>query len=203
MQEIAPGIHHWTARHPNIHIRVSSYYVEPAGLLINPMEPEDGLNFFRGLDPQPQQIALTNRHHYRQSDRFQAAFGCPVLCPKPGLHEFEGGPEVGAFEFGEELAPGVMAIEIGGISPDESALHIEHGEGAIAFADGLVRPPGGAPLGFVPDALMDDPARTKRALVDAYRGLLERDFEHLLLAHGEPIVGGGPAALREFLDRTG
>ena len=31
------------------------------------------------------------------------------------------------------------------------------------------------------------------------RGLLERDFEHLLFAHGEPLVGGGKSALRDFV----
>jgi hypothetical protein len=31
------------------------------------------------------------------------------------------------------------------------------------------------------------------------RGLLTRDFDHLLFAHGEPLIGGGRAALRRFL----
>ena len=30
-------------------------------------------------------------------------------------------------------------------------------------------------------------------------GLLERDFEHLLFAHGDPIVGNGKTALRAFV----
>ncbi len=33
------------------------------------------------------------------------------------------------------------------------------------------------------------------------RGLLTRDFDHLLFAHGEPLIGGGKAALRDFLQR--
>ena len=41
----------------------------------------------------------------------------------------------------------------------------------------------------------------KAALKDAFRGLLELDFDHLLFAHGEPLVGGGKAALQDFLDK--
>jgi hypothetical protein len=49
----------------------------------------------------------------------------------------------------EELAPGVTAVEVGAICPDEAALHIAIGDGTIAFGDALTRP-GGGPLGFVP-----------------------------------------------------
>jgi hypothetical protein len=202
VRELVPGIHHWTARHPRIKIRVSSYYLEPAGVLLDPILPEDvALDWFAERDPAPQQIVLTNRHHYRHSDEFREALGgIPVRASSPGMHEFEDGPQVDPFEFGDELAPGVRAIEIGGICPDDTALHIDLAGGTIAFADGLVRPPGGGPLSFVPDGLMGEPERDKQALRDSLRGLLERDFENLLFAHGDPLVGGGKQALREFLD---
>ena len=86
----------------------------------------------------------------------------------------------------------MTAVEVGGIAPDEGALHIDHGDGAVAIADGVIRGPGGGPLGFVPDGLMgDDPETVKAGLRDSFRGLLERDFDTLLLAHGEPVVGRG------------
>jgi len=54
-------------------------------------------------------------------------------------------------------------------------------------------------IGFVRDELIgDDPEAVKRGLARAFEGLLELDFDHLLFAHGEPLVGGGKAALREF-----
>jgi hypothetical protein len=199
VQEIAPGIHHWTAFHPNIKQDVCSYYVESAGMLVDPMEPPDGLGFFESLDPKPQQIVLTNRHHFRHSDRFREAFGCPVRCIEVGLHEFSDDQQVEGFEFGDELAPGVVAVEIGGICPDDTALHIQHAGGAIAFADGVIRY--GGEVGFVPDGFMDDPPRDKQAIKDSCRGLLERDFDHLLFAHGEPLIGGGHAALKEFVNK--
>ncbi len=201
MDEVIPGIWHWSVLHPGIRQPVSSYFVEPAGALLDPMVPDDGLEWFAQREPAPQQILLTSRHHYRHSDRFTAEFGCVVRCCRAGLHEFEGGPAVEGFGFGDEPAPGVRAIELDAISPDDTVLHIAVGEGALAFADGLLRP-GGGPLGFVPDAYMgDDPAAVKVGLRDALRGLLERDFDTLLFAHGEPLPGGGKAALRDFLEK--
>ena len=197
MQEILPGIHHWTALHEGIKMQVSSYYLDPAGALVDPMLPDGGIDWFESREVRPQQILLTNRHHYRHSDRFNEAFYLPVRCSKPGLHEFENGPDVEGFEFGDELAPGITAIEIGGICPDDTAFHIEVAEGAIAVADALIHY--GGTLAFVPDGLMGDPARDKQAMLESFRGLLERDFDHLLFAHGEPLIGGGKAALRDFV----
>jgi hypothetical protein len=198
MQQIAPGIFHWTTLHPRIGQRVSSYYVEPAGVVIDPMVPEDGLEVFDGHAP-PQQALLSIRHHYRGCDAFVERFGVSVVCARSGMHEFEGTDRrVEGFGDGDEVAPGVVAIVTDSISDDDSTFHIAHGGGALAFGDGLVRPPGGQ-LGFVPDYLMDEPEKTKEGLVNAYRGQLERDFEHLLFAHGEPLIGGGRAALKEFL----
>lgn len=94
----------------------------------------------------------------------------------------------------------MVAIAIGGIAPDEFALHIDVAEGALAFADGLVNYGG---LGFVPDSLLgEDPQAIKSDLVEAFRGLLTLEFDHLLFAHGDPLIGGGKAALRAFVDQA-
>lgn len=196
MKEIVPGIHHWTAFHEGIDMDVSSYWLEPAGVVLDPMVPPEGLELWEEREP-PRQVLLTNRHHLRHAQRFAEAFGCTVRCSEPGLHEFEGGgPKVEAFAFGDEVAPGVAALEIGGICPDDTAFHIAIGDGAVAFADGVVR--FGEPLGFVPDEHLDDPEGDKAAIRAAVRGLLDRGFDHLLFAHGEPVVGGGKTALRQF-----
>ena len=57
-------------------------------------------------------------------------------------------------------------------------------------------------LGFVPDELMDDPERTKAGLRNAYRRLLDLDFDRLLLAHGDPIVHGAKDELFAFVERV-
>jgi hypothetical protein len=199
MREILPGIHHWTAIHPNIRQPVSSYYVEPAQMLVDPLVPREGLEWFESRPPR--QIVLTNGLHYRHSDRFAKAFDCTVRCSVPGLRRFEGRRRaVEGFDFGEELAPDVTAIEVGGICRDDTALHIEIGDGSIAFADGLTRPGGGS-IAFVPDFLMgDDPKAVKADLLDSFQRLLELRFDSLLFAHGDPLVDGGKQAVRSFVE---
>jgi glyoxylase-like metal-dependent hydrolase (beta-lactamase superfamily II) len=198
--EILPGVFHWTAFHPNIRTEVSSYYLEGARALVDPMAPDEGVAWFGERTP-PERILLTNRHHYRDSDRFRSEFECPVLCSEPGLHEFEGGPRVESFSFGDEVAPGVTALEVGAICPDETALHVRAGEGLLAVADGVVSYEG---LRFVPDQLLgDDPEGVKRGLRSAYAKLLERKFDTILFAHGEPLVGGAREALAAFVESPG
>ena len=183
---------------------VSSYWVEPAGIAIDPMVPRDvGLEWFEGREVQPQQVVLTIGLHWRESEEFSERFsGVPVRAPAAAAERFAGtGREFEKYEAGDEVGPGVTAVEIGAIAPDEAALHITHGDGAIAIADGLIRAGGGGPLSFVPDALMgDDPETVKAGLVDSFRGLLTREpWDSLLLAHGDPLVGGAREALRDFV----
>jgi len=204
VQEIQPGIWHWTAFRDTIGAEVHSYWIEPAGLVLDPMVPPDvGLDWWNDRDVQPQQIVLTIGLHWRESDQFRERFGdIPVRCAPAALPRFEGTDrQAEKFEFGDEIGPGVTAVEVGGIAPDETALHIEHGGGAIAIADGVIRAAAGGPLDFVPDFLMgDDPETVKAALLDSFRGLLTRDWDTLLMAHGEPIVGNAQRALRDFVD---
>jgi len=196
MEEIRPGLHHWKAFHSGIGHEVSSYLIEPSRTLLDPMLPPDaGLDPFRG-DP-PERIVLTNRHHYRHSAAFVDEFDCPVLCHEAGLHEFEGGPEVEGFAFGDRVADGVVAHEVGVICPEETALHIDVAGGALAIADAVVRY--GGDLRFVSgDLLGDDPAAIRRGLLASLAKLADLDFETLLLAHGDPLVGDGADALRRF-----
>jgi hypothetical protein len=189
---------HWTSIHERIKVEVSSYYLAGSGVLIDPTTPEAGLAWFeeRGA---PSHVFLTNRHHYRHAGKYVEAFGCKVWCHEAGLHEFSDDEAVEPFSPGHTLPGDVLAIEVGAICPDETALRIPVAEGVIAFADGLVRQ-GDGPLGFVPDALMgDDPETVKAGLKAAFRRIVaEHAFDHLLLAHGHPWIGGGKEALRTF-----
>jgi len=196
VKEIAPGIWHWTALHPRIKIEVSSYYLPAERVLIDPLAPSGGLDWFAEHGP-PTDVLLTNRHHYRSSAEFAERFGVTVHCVREGMHEFTGGERVEPFDFGDELPGGVIAHAVGAICPDETALHIPARD-ALALADGAVRWESGGPLTFVPDRYMDEPTRTKEGLRESYRRLAELDFQHLLLAHGEPFVGTGREALAAF-----
>jgi hypothetical protein len=196
VNEIIPGVRHWTAFHEKIGYDVSSYFVERAAALIDPMLPPEGIEAFRGREPEV--ILLTSRHHYRHSEAFTEAFGCPVLCHEAGLHEFKGGPPVQGFAFGDDVANGVLALEVGVITPEETAFHVDAGRGALSFGDAVVNWPDGG-LGFVPDELIgDDPEAVKEGLRESFRRLLAHDFDALLVAHGDPIATGGKGALIQF-----
>jgi hypothetical protein len=198
MIEIAPGLWHWTARRESIGSEVSTYYLESGRAMLDPMIPPEGLQWFERHGP-PEHAVLTNRHHDRDAWRLRQAFGCTVHCIRNGLYELEGRGPVEAFEFGDELPGGIVVHEVDAICPDETALHIPRHR-ALACADGVVRRRGSDELGFVPDWLMDDPEETKDGLRRAYGGLLDLDFDLLLLAHGDPVVGGARRALSALVN---
>ncbi len=199
MNEILPGLFHWTAVHPRIKIEVSSYYVQPARVLLDPLLPAEGVDWFRARG-EPRHIILSNRHHYRHSDSFAQAFGCTIWCNEAGLHEFTQGEPVQGFKPGDTLPGEIESHEVAVICPDETALRIPGPEAALALADGIVRD-GDGPLTFVPDPLLGEkPEEIKQGLKQAYARVLELEFDHLLFAHGLPWIGGAKTALRDFVE---
>ncbi len=200
MNELLTDLFAWTAFHEGIGRDVSSYFFGgEAAMLVDPKLPDGGVEAIEAIG-RPQAIVLTNRHHLRDSERLAEAFGCPIRCHEDGLHEFaDGGPSVTGFRFGDELRPGVEAVEVGAITPEETALHVAVGDGVLAFADGIIRY--GGEIGFVPDFLLgDDPEAVKRGVRESVRRLLARDFDTVLFAHGDPIVTGGKAELERFVE---
>lgn len=201
MEELQPGLFHWTAWRDTIGATVHCHWAREAGAVIDPLLPDAGIDAF--ADAPPTRVLLTNRHHYRHADRFVAAFGATVHCHEAGLHEFAGTErEVQGFAWGDEVAPGVIAREVGVLTGEETALHITQ-TGALAFADAVFRRRSGA-LGFFPDRLLgDDPEAVKAGLRERFAALAGLDWEALLLAHGDPRVEGGRAELLAFANQGG
>jgi hypothetical protein len=198
MRELRPGLFHWTTHHEGIGVDVSSYYVEPAAALIDARVPEEGIEAAFADRTRPEVAILTTGLHRRHAADFAEAFGCTVRAPAEARDRLGDDADFEPYGDGDEIAPGITAVHVGSLAPDEYALHIAHGPGAIGLADALMHY--GTRLSYVPDNLMgDDPAGVKAGLAAALTGVLGRDFEDLLFAHGEPIVGGGPDALRAFL----
>jgi hypothetical protein len=194
MEEILPGVWHWTATHPSTGGEVSSYWVPRSKAVIDALLPEEGIDAF--AEEPPERVLLSNRHHLRHAELFAQELGCTIHCSNPGLHEFSSGPDVEGFDFRDEAAPGIEAIEIDAICPDESALLIRDAR-ALAIADGARHYDG--EMDFFSDRLLgDDPEGVKDGLRNAYAGILDLDFDSLLFAHGDPIVGGGKEALSRF-----
>ena len=200
MREILPGLYHWKAYNPYLKDVVDSYFaVLDPPVLIDPMEPPEGIELFRKYPP-PAHIYMTNRLHDRHCQRFIDAYGTTVWCHRAGLHEFQDGSlAVSAFDHGDMLPGGGKAIEVGVLCPEETAFHLPIGEGVLAIGDALVRWVG--TIGFVPDFLLgDDPPAIKAGIRDKFLQICNNyDFDHLLFAHGEPLIGMGKAALQEYL----
>ena len=193
MDEIAPGIFHWTAEHPRIGLEVSSYWLPGQRVLLDPITVPDEIE---DID----EILLTNRHHLRAGLEARERLGAVIRAPAPGMHEYSEGEPVEPYEFGDPLAGGAVTThEVGSICPDEAALHIP-AVSALAVADGVIHY---GELRFVPDNLMDDPEDTKRGLVAAYARLAgELEFDNLLTAHGPPVAGGARERLRGFAENA-
>ena len=203
VQQIALGIFHFTQIHEVIKFEVSSYYLYAERVLIDPMTPPDGLEWFDEQEHgPPTDILLSCRHHYRHSADYVQRYGTRVHCVSVGMHEFEGRDlpaPVEPFEFDNKLPGGVIAKQVDALSPDETAFYIPAHK-ALLCADGVINFGPDAPLGFVADQYMDDPPQTKAGLIESYRTLIELDFEHLLLAHGAPVIGDGKRRLTEFVE---
>jgi hypothetical protein len=200
MKEILPGMFHWKTFHKGIQAFVHSYYInatDPA-VLIDPRIPAQGIEWFAAHGA-PQHVYLTNRHHYRHSGRFVARYGVRVWCHKDGLHEFTQGEKVRGFSHGKELPGGILALKVGALCPEETALYLPLNGGLLSVGDAIVRDRG--KLSFVPDEYMgNNPKSVKRGLRKAFlEHLREREFDHLLFAHGAPWIGGAKDALGRFL----
>jgi len=196
--EVVPGILDWSGRHPNHGGTVHSHFLTEQRVAIDPIGAPgliEELERAGGVA----EVLLTNRHHQRGSEEIVAAFGAALHVPRSGLDEFGAAdrPDPVGYDWGEEIVEGVTAHEVGSLAPDDGALHIEVGPGALALADSVVGDDQG--LGFVPDSLMDDPEETKRGLLGSLHGLLALDFDVLLLAHGAPVASGGKRALETFV----
>ena len=164
------------------------------------MIPEEGIEWFR-QHGEPTHIFMTNRLHDRDCQQFIDTYGATVWCHRAGLHEFDGGGlQVTPFDHGDELPGGVMALEVAVLCPEETAFLIAKSEGVLAIGDALVRWEG--KIGFVPDYLLgDDPPSVRIGIRDAFLSICEDfDFDHLLFAHGDPLVHAGKAELRQYLE---
>lgn len=200
MRQILSGVYHWTSFHEGIAQRVHSYFVEAVtpAFLIDARMVDKGLDWFNG-HAAPANLYLTNRHHYRHAQDFVKAFGCTVWCHENGLHEFSHGENVRGFRDGDVLPGSVKALNVGSLCAEETAFYIPIHGGILAIGDAVVR--SGTHLDFVPDELMgDDPAAVKSGLKRAFHHILANyPVEHVLMAHGQPIVEDGKRDLERFL----
>jgi hypothetical protein len=171
-------------------MEVSSYWLPGLRVLLDPLAVPDEVE---GID----EIVLSNRHHRRDAFEARERFGAVLRVPLIGMHEFAQDDPIVPYDFGEPICGGaITAYQVTELWPDDGALHIPSLQ-ALAIADTVINYRGR--LELMPDQYMDDPAAERRAIRDGLGRLAaDLDFEHLLLAHGTPLVGDGRERLREF-----
>ncbi len=197
MREIVPGIFtwHWFSE-PHGYNFNGYLAVAPGGnVCIDPVTPgEADLAFLgrRGVA----RIALTNRNHVRAANQVREHTGARTLIHRADAPHARGqGAEIDEeIQVADRVGP-FVAVGAAGKSPGEIALHWPQRR-LLVVGDAVVgKPPGHC--AFLPDRVMDDPARLRASVAD----LLALDFDTLLVGDGEPILENARERLRELIER--
>lgn len=193
MQEIAPGLHRWTARHEEWAEEVASLALESDDglILIDPIDPPRGLR-------RPDHVLLTVFWHHRSTGDLKAKH---VWSPGSVRALHNRGVEVtDAFSAGDELPGGVQARQT---ARANEVVYWLAKQRAVAVGDVLLG--AGAKPRATNDPLRLCPERwlgkaTHDDLRESLAPLLELPVSRVLVSHGEPVLRGGKRALELVLE---
>ena len=216
MIEIAPGLHHWSTRHPGWHpgefgAEVGSYAALAGAdlLLVDPLLPES--------DPEPKlalegwlkervAILITIGYHARSAavlhERWHRELPVTIHGPPQVLRRLAG-DAAAAFR---ELAPdhegpaGVRAFRIGRPVRGERPLWLPS-HAALAFGDALVATPGGELRMWTQEPVTDKSGAFYRdRFAPTLTPLLGLPVERVAVTHGEPVLEEARPALQRAID---
>lgn len=204
MQELAPGLWRWTARHAEWHpgewgAEVASFAVDAgdAVLLIDPLLPEHDAEVLERLDAlAPAAILITIPYHARSSEALGERYGAPIHGHPAVAKRLRDGSRLKPLE---ELPGGARAVPIGKPRRHETPIHLPSHR-ALAFGDAIVTTPEGDLRLWHTDRVDAARARWYRErFVPTLEPLRELDLERILVTHGEPVLRDGSAALEGAL----
>jgi glyoxylase-like metal-dependent hydrolase (beta-lactamase superfamily II) len=198
IRDVASGLWVWRVRHPEWREglewepMVTSTVVESGGevALLDPLAPpEDATEIWERLDARPPtMVVVLKPDHVRDVDLFVRRYGARAFGPWLFFRGDAPETELEPIEPGSELPGGLVAL-YDGRGRMETPLWLPQ-QRAIVFADALTAPEGELRIWATP--------QDERA-VPALRELLELPFEHVIVAHGEPIHDR--AAYEQALER--
>jgi len=193
MRQLADGLYHWTARHPEWHpgefgAKVGCYLAHEDGrtLIIDPLLTEDLDDYIDGEVV----VAVTIPYHVRDCARAAQRYGGVVSAHPDARRRLpEGTP------FDPDAGLRWHALKRGKERPLELPGHR-----ALVFGDRIVGVDGG--LRYWINAPVTPKRRDffRRVTSRQLAHLLEIDFEHALTTHGEPVMESGKQALADALD---
>jgi glyoxylase-like metal-dependent hydrolase (beta-lactamase superfamily II) len=140
-------------------------------------------------------ILITNRNHTRAANRLRAATSAPTAMHESDAEYAEGQGALidGALEAGAWIGP-LNVVAVPGKSPGEVAFHWPARRILIVGDAVIGNPPGH--LGLLREAVMDDPARLRKSV----RGLLDLDFDTLLLCDGVSLLHAAKLEMKALVD---
>jgi glyoxylase-like metal-dependent hydrolase (beta-lactamase superfamily II) len=187
LRDIASGLWIWRLEYPDWRPEagwpqvVTSTCVESRGevALLDPLAPpEEAAEIWERLDERPPTIVVVLKpDHVRSVDLFVGRYGARAFGPWLFWRQDIPETELEPIEPGSELPGGLLAL-YDGRGRNETPLWLPE-QRALVFADALTAPEGEL-------RVWESPAHEERAL-PALRRLLELPFEHVIVAHGDPV----------------
>jgi hypothetical protein len=185
VRDVAPGLWIWRQSHPAWQPEcdwpetVTSTCVESGGeiAVLDPLAPADGSEIWARLDAKPPTMAVVLKpDHVRDIGLFVRRYGARAFgpwlffggdAPETHLEEIEPGMEL----------PGGIRTLFDARWRNETPLWLPEQQ-AIVFADAMTAPEGELRIW---NTRQIDRAR------EVFREYLELPFEHVIVAHGEPV----------------
>ena len=208
--ELADGLWHWVARHPEWHPgefgrEVGCYAVRTpdALLLVDPLLPADPdpvLGLLDGLAVERVAILVTIPYHVRSADdlwcRYRARADVTIHGHRAAAKRLGDDRAFREVEPGARLPGGAVAHAIGRPRRYEMPLYLPSHH-ALAFGDALVVTPSGQ-LRVWATSPVDGARRRwyRERFVPTLEPLAGLGIERVLVTHGTPIAAGGGDALR-------
>ncbi len=187
VRDVAPGLWLWRQPHPSWQegadweAEVASFAVESRGtaLLLDPLAPPPGArdvwDRIEALDPSV--LVVLKPDHIRDVDLFVRWYGAEAYGPQLYWRDDVPETELRPVQPGDELPGGLRAL-YDGRGTAETPLYLPQ-QRALVFADALTAPGGEL-------RVWATPWHEERTL-PALRAMLDLDFEHVLVSHGEPV----------------
>ena len=215
MNEIAPGIWRWTARHPEWHTRIewghevaSFALVGGSSLtLVDPLLPDPGTadraETDRALewlarDADRLDIMITIPYHTRSAEelamRYRRAMPTTIWGHRAVVKRLrDPATQLRTIEPDQTVGDGVLALAIGKPRRSEMPLYFPRFR-ALAFGDAVIGIDGGLRIW---QQSSTDPRWHARVFVPTLMPLLDLDVERVLVTHGSPVLHDGRRALQD------
>jgi hypothetical protein len=209
MDELRPGLHRWTARHPAWHpadafgAEVASFALETDDgdlVLVDPLLPDAAPDLLDGLAGKATniRILITIGYHVRSAQALSERYdGAPIHGPKTVASRLTDTTNFTVLD-PDDPPPGpagVRAFAIGRPRRSETPIHLPSHD-AIAFGDALVTTPDGELRMWCQEAVTDARATFYRdRFAPTLKPLAALEPRVILTTHGAPILSDATAAL--------